>query len=389
MTMTTDYTNVDVKGLITLAMKTLNVGVDKNGKTLGDISNNEVLSRLENAVLSEFSTLEGLNDFFKEKGNLDVPVRCFWHLEGLDTDIVLPTFLGLLGYDLEHLMYSNETFLSYANNSVAYGYKWLFVPLKPKDFWLLFSAMAHTLLQIGIDLAIGATTENDYEFKVTPSIPFSSELISYSFEKYYEMTGEKINNENSLVIIKNIFMRGFNTTLYQINKQRQLVEKGYYEKALTSPYVEGFVRISLFLHFYNEGLLSKYDKDTIIELFIKNYITVDFDFDSISEHVCLLDLLSELTPKSKYHVANAEWVDTSSDIITVYRGENMFSREVGDCFSWTTDLSVAKWFSQRFGDSLDGNAKVYTATVHKDNVCFATNEREEYELFILPQHIKF
>jgi hypothetical protein len=75
------------------------------------------------------------------------------------------------------------------------------------------------------------------------------------------------------------------------------------------------------------------------------------------------------------------------DPVRVYRGAD---RKYARGMSWTTDIVVATWFSDRFyGTQFNDSASVFVADVRKSRVlaCFA--ERGEAEVVIDPRSMRF
>lgn len=70
-----------------------------------------------------------------------------------------------------------------------------------------------------------------------------------------------------------------------------------------------------------------------------------------------------------------------TETITVYRGVGTNGDENG--FSWALDKEVAMWFARRFSSNWK-RGRVYTATIHPDDVLTYCNARSEQEVVVYP-----
>lgn len=72
----------------------------------------------------------------------------------------------------------------------------------------------------------------------------------------------------------------------------------------------------------------------------------------------------------------------NDEIITIYRGEAGKSTPCTKAYSWTTDLEVAEWFSNRF----DGDGIIYRGKVNINDILdyFDNNESE---VLVLPENV--
>lgn len=66
----------------------------------------------------------------------------------------------------------------------------------------------------------------------------------------------------------------------------------------------------------------------------------------------------------------------------VYRGIQIGENPIG--FSWTLNKSTAVWFANRFDNK---NAQVCEMEINKNDVVFYTNERNEFEIVLIPSKI--
>lgn len=93
--------------------------------------------------------------------------------------------------------------------------------------------------------------------------------------------------------------------------------------------------------------------------------------------------------KNIYKKIKSKKIMTSSDLsiyknlpneVCIFRGHNN-NYNLNNSLSWTLDINVAKWFSERF---LDKDTAIYTAKVPKDKIWFFTNYRSEKEVVLKP-----
>jgi hypothetical protein len=86
--------------------------------------------------------------------------------------------------------------------------------------------------------------------------------------------------------------------------------------------------------------------------------------------------------ESLMHEDEFEALQALPEVVTIYRAD--ISNEITG-LSWTTDISVARWFSRRFGES----HSVYQAEIDKENIVAYWLRRKESEVFVLdPSHVR-
>jgi hypothetical protein len=69
--------------------------------------------------------------------------------------------------------------------------------------------------------------------------------------------------------------------------------------------------------------------------------------------------------------------------VTVYRGESSKSTPYSEAFSWTTDLRTAHYFATRFSES----GKIYKTEVPVEDIVDFMDNRNEYEILLLPESV--
>lgn len=97
-------------------------------------------------------------------------------------------------------------------------------------------------------------------------------------------------------------------------------------------------------------------------------------------------LRNMLAGKSEEQKTETRWAlrEILSDPVTIYRGAGSRSTPLDSALSWSLDENVAYFFAGWRGQ---GGGSVYTARVRKENIIEYSNERNEREVIVLPEHV--
>lgn len=132
-----------------------------------------------------------------------------------------------------------------------------------------------------------------------------------------------------------------------------------------------------------ERLINSKDiiDDNIYSTFMSYYTTTDFGFNSISKET-INKLVNNKSEKLKQETINK--LSQLPEKITIYRGQADKSTEYNKSYSWTTDPSVAVFFSLRL---IEENGKIVTGVVEKKDIIEYFDDKEK-EVLVLPENIK-
>jgi len=111
-------------------------------------------------------------------------------------------------------------------------------------------------------------------------------------------------------------------------------------------------------------------------------LTFDGHIDILNHRKKLYELLRSTRSCRKHFISDKErsQLECLPEIINVYRGFNLEGFDDG--FSWTTDIGVAKWFSERYGGHT-----IISGKCAKDNVIGYLLDRKEFEIVVDPQWV--
>lgn len=144
----------------------------------------------------------------------------------------------------------------------------------------------------------------------------------------------------------------------------EALDDGDFEKLFM--WVPSHEQLDYFLDWY-QGM----PPEDIIKHFRGVYSLTEYGFQRITP-----ELLMDIYKDHKQTELTGE--------IIIYRGYTDKSTPLKRAYSWTTEKKVAEWFAKRF----DNKGKIAKAKVKSENILDFINERNEYEVLVLPQFIE-
>ena len=122
-----------------------------------------------------------------------------------------------------------------------------------------------------------------------------------------------------------------------------------------------------------ENIFYLIPDDKKYDIFISVYVSAEYGFNDISED--FLDEILEYRP-------NKEFPELDEELI-ICRGEGKESTNKEYALSWTTDIKIAEFFANRFGD----NGVIYKGKVKKEDIIDFIQDRGESEVLVKYEYI--
>lgn len=131
-------------------------------------------------------------------------------------------------------------------------------------------------------------------------------------------------------------------------------------------------QISLMNYYLNTHSIRDYS--SFIELYMHN----EYNFSQLSR-----DKLNKIFQQPHDRIGQ-KFIDSLSDVVTIYRGEGDKSTPVDKALSWTLSKEVAMFFACKNSNT---GASIYTAQIKREAILDYLDDRNEKEILAFPEDV--
>ena len=146
---------------------------------------------------------------------------------------------------------------------------------------------------------------------------------------------------------------------------------------ITKPYILAFIKL----------VKSYLSKEDLTRIFGNAWTRLEFiTSNGIFTTNQLVGIFKQCEPSILMDKEELKVIEGFDDTITIYRGTRNGSKKTRG-MSWTTDIEIARWFSNRFSSNgKPGN--VYQAEIDKENILAYFEGRNEQEVVVDPKGLR-
>ena len=212
-----------------------------------------------------------------------------------------------------------------------------------------------------------------------------------TYDKLYELYGKDIANncyyfkglfpevvyfnKDTYVIIKLTGAILMQTSKEELEKHIESLAKDIKKDGLEKHQflIPSEFQISLMNYYLNTH--SIHDYSSFIELYMHN----EYNFSQLSR-----DKLNKIFQQTHDRIGQ-KFIDSLSDVVTIYRGEGDKSTPVDKALSWTLSKEVAMFFACKNSNT---GASIYTAQIKREAILDYLDDRNENEILAFPEDVK-